>query len=363
MNFLKNIFNKPDAPIQSNEDFWNWFVKNEKSFFKTVKAHVDIEKGFFDKISPKLAQLKEGFFFLTGMLNDNTAELVLTADGTIKNFVFVEQLVNDAPKLDGWKFTALKPPIEIDKFAINMYDYQFKTENIHFYANDNPYQPDEIDITVVHDDLNENNEKEISTGIFIFLDNYLGELNFATMIDNIVIRGKDKAEKELVPIAKLKAFLTWREKEFIEKYDGIRHNTDNDEYGSFEAESKDGQPFLAMLNMGLLNWDAKASHPWMMAIEIKYDGRQNSGLPDQQTFELLNEMEDELMLRLSPEDGYLNVGRETGDGLRTIYFACKEFRKPAKAVYDIEQAYAGRLNISYEIYKDKYWRSLARYEQ
>ena len=36
--------------------------------------------------------------------------------------------------------------------------------------------------------------------------------------------------KELIPISKLKDFLTWREKEFIEKYEGTRHNTENDSY-------------------------------------------------------------------------------------------------------------------------------------
>lgn len=362
MNFLKNIFNKSEAPIQSNQEFWNWFVKNEKSFFNTVKEYTDIEKKFFDKMSPKLAELKDGFFFLTGMLNDNTVELVLTADGTIKNFVFTEQLVSDAPKLDGWKFTALKPPMETENFEIKMHGYEFGGQNIHFYANENPYQPDEIDITVVHDELNADNKKEISVGVFIFLDNYLGELNFATMIDNIVVIGKDNAEKELVPIEKLKAFLTWREKEFVEKYEGLRHNTDDDEYSSFEAESTDGQPYFALINMGLLNWDAKASHPWMMVIEIKYDGRQNSGLPDQETFELLDEIEDRLMALLSAEHGYLNIGRETGSNLRVIYFACKEFRKPAKTVYDIQKEYAGRLELSYEIFKDKYWKSLSRFE-
>jgi hypothetical protein len=51
-------------------------------------------------------------FFLTGMYNDDTVELVLTADGAVKNIVFVEELVNSAPKIEGWKFTALKPALD-----------------------------------------------------------------------------------------------------------------------------------------------------------------------------------------------------------------------------------------------------------
>lgn len=43
------------------------------------------------------------------MYNASTAELVVTADGDIKTFVWVEELIAAAPKLANWKFTALKP--------------------------------------------------------------------------------------------------------------------------------------------------------------------------------------------------------------------------------------------------------------
>lgn len=74
MSFLKNILSKKDEPVKSHEDFWNWFHKNEKTFFKVVKEKGDIEKDFFNRLSPKLNELKDGFFYLTGMHNDNTVE-------------------------------------------------------------------------------------------------------------------------------------------------------------------------------------------------------------------------------------------------------------------------------------------------
>ena len=39
---------------------------------------------------------------------------------------------------------------------------------------------------------------------------------------------KAKIKKELIPIEKLKDFLIWRQKEFIEKYEGTRRNTIDD---------------------------------------------------------------------------------------------------------------------------------------
>ncbi len=360
MSFLKNIFGKKDEPIKSYNDFWNWFQSNEKTFFNVVKSHKNIEKGFFDKLSPKLAELKDGYFYLTGMYDDNTVELVLTADGNTKNIVFVEELVEQAPKINGWKFTALKPAMDIENVAINMAGYKFDSDNLFFYSNDYTDYPDEIDICVIHNEWTEENKQQIGNGTYIFLDNYLGELDFLNNIDNLKFISKHEAEKELVPIAKLKDFLTWRQKEFIEKYSGLRYNTDNDSYSSLEAELNNGRPLIAIVNSTLLNWDSKASHPWILKVEINYDGNDN-GMPDENTYQLLNEFEEQIMLELKDFDGYLNIGRQTADNSREIYFACKDFRKPSKVLHELTKKYSDKLNIEYDIYKDKYWQSFERF--
>ena len=352
---------KKDEPIKSYADFWNWFQKNEKIFFNVIKNQKDIEKDFFDNLSTKLSELKDGYFFLAGMLDENTAELVLTADGNIKNIVFVEELIEQAPKIKGWKFTALKPALDIENVAINMYGYRFDSENLFFYSNENADYLDEIDISVVHNDLTEENKNEIGTGTYIFLDNYLGELDFVNNIDNLDIIGKQEAKKELVPIAKLKEFLIWRQKEFIEKYEGIRCNTENDEHSVLEAELKNGNKLIAVINTQLLNWDSRASHPWIAVFTIKYDGRKTNGMPNEDDYESLTEIENELMQSLIDKDGYLYIGRQTADGEREIYFASKDFRKPSKVFFETQQKYTNKFEIEYDIYKDKYWKSFRRF--
>lgn len=361
MTFFKKAFSKADAPILSNEDFWNWFVKNEKLFFSAVKKQSNIEKNFFDKISPKLNELKDGFFYLTGMLDENTVELILTADGTIKNFIFVEQLVKAAPQIKGWKFTALKPPTDNDQFGIEMSGYKINTANIFFYSNDDPNQPDEVDITLIHDHLDEENRSTVSNGVFVFLDNYLGELNFASLIDNVAIIGRDEVEKELIPIHKLKPFLIWREKEFVEKYEDVKINTEQHKHSIFKGKSRKGNPLFAAINTDLMAWDNKVSHPWMLKFELLYDGSENDGLPDTNISELLYSVEDDMVSKLKDIDGHLNLGRETCENVRTIYFACNEFRESSRIAHEILEKHKSYLDITYEIYKDKYWQSLANY--
>ena len=364
MSFLKNLFKKEEErPIKSYEDFWDWFLNNEKKFHKVVTKgnSNNISVNFFDKIAPKLDQLKEGIWYLTGMLNDNTADLILTADGHIKNFYLIEELVAAAPIKNSWKFRALKPEHSIENVGIEMAGYKFKSENMFFYSNDLKDYPDEIDITLIHDDYNEENKSDIINGSYLFIDHYLGELNSITIIDNIDFKKKSDAEKELVPIEKLKNFIIWREKEFIEKYNGIRKNTEDDSYASLEGTLENGNKMLAIVNTDLLEWDAKASHPWIVRFEIKYDGKKNNGFPEEETYQFLNLIEEDITSELKDFEGYLNIGRETSTNLREIYFACKEFRKPCKIADIIISKYSREIKIEYEIYKDKYWRSLDRF--
>jgi hypothetical protein len=360
MSLLKKLFGKRE-PINSYTAFWIWFREHEKSFHKVVKEKRNVEKNFFDKISPKLNQLKDGFFYLTGMFDENTVELVFTADGAVKNIVFIEELVHAAPKLDGWLFTALKPAIDIKNLSIEMSGYKFNDQNLSFYATEHANFPDEIDVTIVHNGLDEENKTKITNGTYIFLDNFLGEMNFVTTIDTISVASKNEARQDLIPIAKLKDFLIWRQKEFIEKYEGVRHDTENDNYSALEAKLENGNALIAIINTDLLSWDSKASHPWVLNIEIKYDGQKNRGMPDSKTLAVLTEIESAVSSELRDADGYLNIGRQTADNTREIYFACKDFRKPSKILFEMQQKYADRYAINFDIYKDKYWQSFERF--
>ena len=80
-----------------------------------------------------------------------------------------------------------------------MAGYKFSYENISFYSNDLADYPDEIDIAIVHNEYSDENKLQITHGVYIFLDNCLGELNFLNTIDNLSVCGKEAAKKELIP--------------------------------------------------------------------------------------------------------------------------------------------------------------------
>ena len=364
MNILKKLFKKKEEElilIQSYADFWNWFQKNQAAFYNGVNTGSYEE--YHDKLSDKLNDLRSGYFFLSGMYDDNTAELIITADGDIKNLVFVEELIAAAPSISGWRFTAHKPEEKnIENYDLEMDGYQFNLNNIFFYANELPNYPNEIDITIAYRDYKEEDLNVITNGIYIFLDIFLGELNSVTTIDSVtIIDGKD-SQKELVPIEKLKSFLIWREKEFIEKYKGTRHNLEDDSYSILEAEyKKSGNKMVAVINTDVLNWDAKASHPWIAKIKIEYNGDHNNGMPNEETSTMLYDFEDAILPELKDYEGHLYIGRQTGESTREFYFACQDFRHPSKVLDKFKNYFPGGITFSYTIYKDKYWRSFNRF--
>jgi hypothetical protein len=357
MNSVKEVSTNDQGIAISYTDFWNWFQENSEKFFTVTKTGNHIEKHFFKKLSGRLLELKEGIYFLAGMLNENTAELIFTPDGVVKNVVFVEDLVRAAPVMKGWKFTALKQASDIKDCNVQMKGYTFNGETLSFYSNELANYPDEIDITIIHKDYKEEAKEIFSGGAFIFLDNYLGELNFINTIDNLTVIGPAQAKKEPVPASKMKDFLTWREKEFLEKYEGTRHDTVNDKYATMEGMLQNGKPIIAIVNTALLDWDRKASHPWILKIGIRYEGNNKTGMPDDNTHDLLNTFEEDISNQLKDAEGYLNIGRQTSDNIREIYYACKDFRKPSKILHQLTVSYKGNVDFLYDIYKDKYWRT------
>ncbi|MFN5983214.1 MAG: DUF695 domain-containing protein [Fluviicola sp.] len=362
MGIFSNLLGKKEVKINSYSDFWNWFQTKQHQFYSAINAQENIEKDFFNPLGEKLNELREGFFFLAGMFDETTAELIITADGKIENMVFIEELIAEAPSLNNWKFTAFKPAMGIENLGISMNGHSFNWENLFFSPLESAEFPDEISVRVYHEDMTPSNEGEIRTGTFIFLDNFLGELEFANSIDTITIEAKSSVTNETIhPIAKLKDYINWRQKEFTEKYEGTWYTLDDNEYTLFEAKLENGDAILATINSELLLWDAKASHPWVSIVTIYYDGSQYNGMPSKEDYTFMDTTEDELNALLHPAQGDLNIGRETGQDQRQLFFASKDFRNISKVLDHFVQQYQDKFEIDLAIYKDKYWQSYAQY--
>jgi len=362
MNFLKNLFSKSSSDGEGiYADFWNWFLKREKEFARILWERDEVEDKFLKVLTARLKEVHPGLRVLVGVMNE-MIDLTITADGNVKVIVFAEELASAAPEIDGWRISALKPPEPMDRLYLEMRDLIFDIHKLSFYSNEPEGYPDMVDITVVYSERNEKNAQVVETGVFVFLDHLLGELEFAEAVDKVQIVGPEDAVRETAPISKLKDYLAWRKEEFVEKYEGSRYDAETDGYVALNGNLPDGTPLIATVNSALLAWDGKASHPWILRVKVAYTVTAGGKMPDMATYEQLDKLEEEINGALKNDEGYLNVGRQTGGGVREVYFACRDFRKPSKVIDQLTVAYAGKFKITFDLYKDKYWRSFERFK-
>ena len=366
MKFLDKLFGgketlakKEQSKLTINE-FWNWFSANQAGFLKVVKSQKNIESEFINPVFNKLSTINDGAYILAGMMDATTAELVFTAEGNLLYFPFISELVDSAPKIKDWQFTAFKPSADFPDFGINMGPLSFTTKNIFFFPDDDGNYPDEISINLVYtDDYSDDQAEQVANGMFIFLENYIGEMKTATQIDRISIKHKFNSDIELNPINKLNDYINWREKEFVEKYEGEFHNSDESNYSSIESQNG-GKPIIGIVNADIIKWDKKASHPWIMVIIIKFDEHENNGLPNPEELEDYYQFEDDLRELLPDSEGHVHVAQTTGLGKREIFYANKDYNKAIQTLNDMK----AKVNFEYdiEVFKDKYWRSMNQFE-
>ena len=343
----------------SNEGFWSWFGDHALHFFETVKAQENISRDFIEVVSEKLNGLRIGFFILTGMYDDDTAELIVTADGNVSVIPFIEELIALAPVISNWRFTALKPPTDRDDFEVGFSQASLSADNLFFTYEAQEEYPDLIDIEVVHEGITDATKRLFTQGVFIFLENYIGEMECINLIDSIDVKATHKAEGELIPMSKLASFLRWRHKELIEKYDQVIQSTEEDTYVGYESKTKEGLTVIATINTKLLNWEHIAAYPWITVLTLGY-GNGSNGMPTDEDYALLDELEERVNAMMTTSQYYLNLGRETGEDRREILYATKDFREVVKIMDDVTR-FDCPFNITFDVFKDKYWRSMDRF--
>lgn len=365
MNFLKKIFGSKESISHETDkltikEFWAWFTDNQSKFHEAVKSKSNIQFEFIEPVFNKLNQIRHGAFILAGMVDEDKAELIFTAEGNLLYFPYISSIVDAAPEFLNWKFTAFKPAMESSSFGIEMRNKSFTTENIFFYPENDENYPDEISIKLTYADSYDDDQVDlIENGTFIFVENYIGEIKMATQIDKLEFEHKVNSEIELNPISKLTDYIKWRVKEFTEKYEGTIHDSDNANYSSMEWETENNA-IVGVVNADLIKWDKKASHPWIMIITIKFDEHENNGMPSEGALKSYYDFEDKLRELLPDKEGYVHVAQTTGLGKREIYYASKDYVRPIQVLENFKTEVEFEYEI--EVFKDKYWKSMKHFE-
>ncbi len=208
MSFWKKLFspNVP-APAAGPVDFWNWFQQHQASFRQMAATGQLSQEHFFTPMVEKLSAYYPGL--LAGLYPGDPMELIITTQGSVKGFVFAEELVAAAPQIPGWKFTALQPGRPA--FGnMQFFGTTFSDQNMAFFPEEDPAYPGKIRIVITHDDYHADRHEEFVNGVCLFMDSYLGEEFAAVQIDELTVAGSKGVAAEQLPLSKLKDYILAR---------------------------------------------------------------------------------------------------------------------------------------------------------
>lgn len=197
-----SIFNK-----QSKEEiFWNWFTKNQETYYNGIE-NLEIREILFDKLSSELQKVQSDLVFEFSPIHENgIREFTISADGIKENFSSVISLVEKSPKIDKWKFNAFRQRVPGDEIGLNFGDFKISYKDLYFR-----YQEVDGELGVELNIRDYNGEGKIQNAVYILLDNLLGEYDTTIAIGWIDWEKLDENKlDEMIPIIKLRDLIDKR---------------------------------------------------------------------------------------------------------------------------------------------------------
>lgn len=167
--------------MKKEQQFWEWFQQNQNSIFHFEENQQEI----FDELSAELKKVHSDLVFEISSIFDEKREFVISADGIVEAFPFVESLYSNSPDLKKWKITKFRPRIE-PNFSISIADKQISVDDLMFKLEQDE---DKIGVMIFFKDYEEELEENhfYRQIAYLFLDSILGEYDVETKVSFIEI--------------------------------------------------------------------------------------------------------------------------------------------------------------------------------
>lgn len=188
--------------------FWQWFDANKDRF---TGIEGQMPEDLLDEILDKLHDFHPELYFQIGGKKGEMQELIITADGAIRYFDAVEELVMNAPTINNWKIIAFKPA-DGYQMAINYKGLDFVPKKLWFLPMAQKKNPDRIGIRVGIPEFEESRKDDFLMGIYLLLDTCLGEKSAALDLDyvDVCLLPADPASAGMVEFVELGKFIEWK---------------------------------------------------------------------------------------------------------------------------------------------------------
>jgi hypothetical protein len=255
-------------------EFWNWFQKNNSKYLFLNEVDEEEKNKLMGELLANLHNYCEHLYFeVGGHSQDDRIDLVITAEGIVKHFAKVEELVDAAPDLPTWRFIKFRQPHGAGikaEFSGRIFD----PEEIIFISLYSEEDPDGIGIQVCYPDFNEADRNVFVNGTYILLDSLIGERSVALDIEHLdVIKTPDDISEADYPRLSYLGQMIRERKVF--KYPG-------ENYDVIEHIDKNGYLTFITVNLAYKNFRFKKEFPWLLQLvmHFKADNENGHPLPD-----------------------------------------------------------------------------------
>lgn len=161
--------------------FWRWFEKNAAK----IRIGVDAQdhEVIIRQLGEQIAKARPGVVHEIGMPDDDTVELIFSADGFWDAIPGVLALINGAPRIEGFVFTAFRPRRPAPSLIV--LDQDVAGDDLHYLSS---LDGDRMDLTVFVP--GDGDDRARATIGFLMLDQALGEYDVMTGLGRIDFVGE-----------------------------------------------------------------------------------------------------------------------------------------------------------------------------
>jgi len=198
------------------EEFWTWFQMNAERF-RSLDSSPDKEQ-LLDEILEALHRYDEELYFqISEPLESGGNEFIISADGIVKNFARVNQLVAAAPPIHKWTIIALKPASSFD-FVYRSEVATINVSKLWFLPFESSSNPTLLGLRIGVPDLDEANAKKAEIPAWNILDECLGEECVGLNISHVEVAPLPTTPEEegYIELPELPTYLKWRKRKLVE---------------------------------------------------------------------------------------------------------------------------------------------------
>jgi len=304
--------------VDNKKAFWEWFEQNHtrySNFNETYEQKAEESVELLDAITKELKKFSEGLFVEVSASQEKK-ELVITAQGNKEYFADAYALVQEAPSIGTWEFTALKPVQGLD-FNFTLAEVNINPDEILFMPLEAEEYPDDVAIRLYHKAYTtEEGAKRnaVIVGLYTALNLFLGEKSTTLDLQYIDFDDMPHPKEQTFPFSELKAYIDYKK--------GKRANAGL-EFPAEDIKLSEGKvgelPQLLVLNKALKFYEFTQKYPYRleMILDIKNVGE--NGLPTGNTDEIYG-IEDIVYQGIAKSKRGHFIATQTYNGKRNIYY-------------------------------------------